>query len=349
MAIGTWFATDFDEVRAALDLPASVAGGQGPAVHLVDQVVRGVEIVGRVTGDSGAVAIRTTTTDHRVRVSVKLSLDDVATYWWADRVKPAPGTPERPRLVLVRSQGSIRGAAVLARRQGRLRARTAAATVEFDLSPADLAADGLLVVELSGPGPLPPWAAGHLSDRGAIGLRIDRITVTPVAPPPAPLPPSPVADDTGGGCRFVVAGVGEGVVRIALERVPPSPPVRRAPGNRWTRRRPARAAAKALRLARRIAYRAIAEATSRRGPGRPVPYGVDLATGEAVPVDVVGRDATGIDLRIAPAAGSAVAASARPGPVLIGLHHGPCRERTGRQLACTLVPDRPTAPHGVPE
>ena len=350
MAIGAWFATDFDEAQTTLSLPAEVTGGQEPGVSVVDQVVRGTGIVGRVTGDFGAVAITIRTDDRWVRVTVALSVDEVAARWWADRVKPAPGTAERPRLVTVRCQGAIRGAAVLARRQGRLRAGSGSAVVEFDLPPADLPPStqdggGLLVVEVSEPGALPEWAAGRFSPDSAIGLRIDRISVRPL--------PSDAIDRTdapAGGCAFVVIGPGEPrEVRLNLAAVLPAPPVPRSPTNRWTRRKPARAAAKVLRVARRVAGWVAAEPSSTRRVGRPDVHGFDLVAGEPVAVEVVARDARAVDVRLA----------GRPaGPVLLGLvdRRAGHRERTTHRLACTpdpaptatrsAVPGQPV-PHGA--
>lgn len=359
MTIGAWFGTDFDEQQATLPLPAVVTGGQDPGVCVVDQVVRGAGIVGRVTGDFGAVGVRLDTGDHPVRVTVSLQLDEVATRWWADRVKPPPGTPERPRLVTLRCQGMIRGAAVLARRQGRLRAGNGHAIVEFDVPPGDLDAGGLLIVELSEPGQLPDWAAGRFCPRGAIGLRIDRIsvrslagattsTVNPATGDLAPGAPGPVGglasaggsapaagSASAGGCAFVVIGPDDPAhLRLRVASVLPAPPIRRSPTNRWTRRKPARAAAKGLRLARRVAAWAAAESSSSRRPRPPDPCGVDLVTGAPVQVEVVGRSADGVELSLA---------GPPEHPVLVGLTDGqsPRRERTAHQLACTLIPHRP--------
>jgi hypothetical protein len=327
MAIGAWFATDFDEAQTTLDLPAVVTGGQEPGVCVVDQVVRGTGIVGRVTADFGAVAIRMKTDDRWVRVTVALSVDEVATRWWADRVKPPPGTPERPRLVTVRCQGEIRGAAVLARRQGRLRAGSGSAVVEFDLPAAAPDGDGLLIVELAEPGSLPDWAAGRFSTSSAVGLRVDRISIRPLTDSPLTRTPLPTS-----GCAFVVIGPDDPPqIRLSLAAVLPAPPVPRSPSNRWTRRKPARAAAKALRIARRVAGWAAAESSSTRRPGRPDVYGCDLVTGEPMPVEVVGRDAHAIDVRLP---------RQRASPVLVGVSAGTAqhRERTAHQLACTPEP-----------
>jgi hypothetical protein len=326
MAIGAWFGTDFDEPQATLGLPAEVTGGQDPGVCVVDQITRGDAIVGRVTGDFGAVAIKIQKTDHPVRVTVALHLDEMSTRWWADRVTPRAGTPERPRLVLIRSQGQIRGAAVLARRQGPLRAVGAGAAITFDLPAAELG--GLLLVEVAEPAyPLPPWAAGRFSVSNAIGVRVDRIAVHPL-PVPAALPAAP----TGSGCAFVVVGPGDAArFRLRPSTVSPAPPTAATPTNRWTRQLPARAAAKALRIARRAAGWAIAEASSSHRPRRPVPHAMDLHTGEPVAIEVVGQDRHGLDLRLA---------TAPTGSVLIGLADARRwrRERTARQPAVLLTP-----------
>ncbi len=292
--IGSYFATDHDVAPVHLDLPAEVTGGQHPAVAIVDQVVRGSGIVGRVTGDAGAVAVRLRPADGPVRVTVDVSLDDIATRWWADRVKPPRTRGERPRLVLVRSQGRLRGALVLARRQGWLGAAPGKGTLTYDLTPDELA-DGLLVVELATAADLPAWAADRLSGRDAIGLRVDRIDVRAAA---GPVPATPSA---GGG--FAVAPAGAGVVRLPAEPAQPAPPPPRSPGNRWTRQKPSRAAFKLLRAGRRAGYRAAGVASVRTGGGGR-PYTLDLETGEAPAVTGV----DGREVRLGPATG----------PVLVG-------------------------------
>ncbi|GAA0798974.1 hypothetical protein [Spirilliplanes yamanashiensis] len=295
--IGSWFGTAHDVAPQHLDLPAAVTGGQHPAVAVVDNVVRGSGIVGRVTGDAGAVAVRLRPGPEPVRVTVAVSLDEISTRWWADRVRPPRTRGERPRLVLVHSQGALRGALVLARGQGWLRGVPAAGTVTFDLDPAELA-DGLLVVELTPAGALPAAVAGRFSGNDAIGLRIDRIDARPAAGP------APVFRSAGAG--FAVAAPGAREVRLPRAAGPAAPPPARAPGNRWTRQKPARAAWKVLRTGRRVAYRGAAVVARPALPA--APHAVDLATGADVPVTVAGRDAGGLHLTLGPATG----------PVLVG-------------------------------
>ena len=293
MPVGAWFGTAYDVPSAQLEVPADVTGGDQPGVGIVDQVVRGKAIVGRVTGDFGAVALKIRGTGEPVRVTVLIHLDEVATRWWSDRVRPTPGEPERPRLVLLRAQGRTRGAVVLARRQGWLRAGGAKATVEFDLTADELDHDGLLVVELAEP-TLPTWAARGLAARGALGLRIDRITVRPQ-------PSTTAATDShrATGCLFLVLGPGDPArFRLAIEPVPPAPPVPHSPKNRWTRRKPARAAFKALRIARRAAGRAAVEVSRGSRGDTAGAQAADLVTGEPVGVEIVARDAGGLELRL---------------------------------------------------
>jgi hypothetical protein len=343
MAIGTWFATAFDVPATYRELPAEVTSGQDPTVHIVDQVTRGTGIIGRITGDFGAVALRLRSSGQPVRVSVGLHLDATATWWWGDRVKPDPGVAERPRLVLVRSQGRLRTAAVLARAQGWLRAGGGRATVGFDLAADDLDEDGLLVIELADPAPvLPEWAASRLSASAPIGLRIDRIEVRPIPPGTPPLSavrpgdarcPFVVLDAGGPAQRLPDAGGPTGRrVRLEVTTAPPAPPVPRSPSNRWTRQKPARAAAKVLRTLRRGTGRGAAEVLPAVHPdlNRLVPRAVDLVTGAERPVQVVRHDGDQLDLRVA---------GPSDGPVLIGLHdpRGGRRERISRQLACRLT------------
>ena len=316
--IGAWFGTDHDVAPTVIDLPVDVGSGQDAGVCIVDQVVRGTGIVGRVTGDHGAVGLKVRSPGVATRVTVVVHLDEVSTRWWSDRVRPPRTAPELPRLVLVRAQGELRGAALLARRQGLRRAGSAKVTVAFDLAAADLDGDGLLMVELAEP-PRPAWAAGRLSARSALGVRIDTISVR--AQPPTTAAPGPAEPS---GCDLaLLAPQAPHRFRLELSPVPPAPPLPLSPAHKLTRRRPARAGFKVLRAARRAGTRVLAEAVpSRPGSARGV-HAFDLAAGVPVPVEVLAQRPGSFDLRLAGPA---------EGPVLLGL------ERADRGLSCRIVP-----------
>ncbi|MFI5494495.1 hypothetical protein [Actinoplanes sp. NPDC051859] len=317
--IGDWFGTDFDEPAQVLDgLPIEVASGQDSGVCIVDQVVRGVAILGRVTGDHGAVGLKLRDPGVATRVSVGIQLDETSTRWWADRVRPPRLAPELPRLVLVRAQGKLRGAALLARHQGFRHAAGAQVTVEFDLAAADLDGDGLLMVELAEP-PRPEWVHDRIAARPALGVRIDHISVRPQPPTTA----SPVPAGFTGCDLALLPADGPEQFRLETTPVPPAPPVPRSPSNRWTRRKPARAGFKVLRIARRAAIRTLAMRSTvlRPAPGAAV-QAIDLLTGVPVAVEVVGREAGALQLRRTDPA---------RGPVLIGL------ARANRQLSCRIA------------
>ncbi|KXK58433.1 hypothetical protein AWW66_29820 [Micromonospora rosaria] len=328
MPVGTWFTTDFDVPHPVGDLPAVVTGGQEPTVCVVDQMVRGHQIIGRAVGDPATVGLKVRPAHRPLRVAVSLQLDDAGTRWWGSRVKPDPNQPERPRLVVLSSQGRIRGAAVLARKQGWLRAGGSRETVVFPLAADELGDDDLLLVEMSEPRvDLPEWAAGRFSVSSAIGMRIDRIQLDPL---PSTVPvPSPAAST---GCPFLVLPAdGPDTLRVDVSTVPPAPPVPRNPTRSYTSRKPARAVFKVLRTARRAAGRASAEATGDRVRTDDLTvHGVDLASGAAVPVQVSGRGTQSLDLRLP---------GDRTGPVLLGVTEqgGHRRERTARQLSCRIV------------
>jgi hypothetical protein len=332
MPVGAWFRTEYDDPQPVGELPTVVSGGHQPTLGLVDQVVRGHQIIGRAVGDPATVGLRVRPAGGPVRVAVSLQLDDAGTRWWAGRVKPDPAQPERPRLVVVTSQGRIRGAAVLARKQGWLRAGGSKDTVVFDLAAEELGAEDLLLVELSDPRvALPGWAAERFSVRSAIGLRIDRIQLDP-HPSTEPVPAVP----PGSGCPFLILPPdGPETLRVQVWTVPPAPPVPRNPTRPYTSRKPARAVFKVLRTARRAAGRASAEATGDRVRIEELTvHGVDLATGAAVPVEVTGRHPEGLDLRLP---------GQRGGPVLLGVVEpgGHRRERTARQFSCRIVAGTP--------
>jgi hypothetical protein len=277
MRVGSHFRTDFDEPSVAAALPMELATGASPAILIMDQMVRGTGIVGRVNGEFGAVAIKVSGTGAPVRVGVSVGLDEMATRWWSDRTRPPRLAPELPRLVALRVQGKIRGAVVLARRQGWRGAAPANATLAFDLPAGDLDGDGMLIVELAET-PHPDWAADRLSPRSAIGLRINSVSVREQDRPAA------VTGPTGHtGCDFAVVQPGGPLTcRLAGAGVPAAPPLPVSPRNRWTRQKPARAVFKLSRAARRVAVRAL--------PHRPGELtgvlATDLITGEPVPVEV---------------------------------------------------------------
>ncbi len=85
MAIGTWFATEFDEPIPARELPATFTSGGDPDVLLADQVARGVAIVGRVQSGSGAVVLKIRTDGRPVRVRVDLHVDGASQTAWSRR------------------------------------------------------------------------------------------------------------------------------------------------------------------------------------------------------------------------------------------------------------------------
>ncbi|MFC7529587.1 hypothetical protein [Actinoplanes sp. GCM10030250] len=289
MSVGSWFRTDFDEPHSPATLPLNLTRGFDPSVTILDQVVRGQGIVGRVTGEFGAVAVKINGTGRPVRVTVSIGLDEVATRWWADRVRPSRLAPELPRLVAVRAQGRIRGAAVLARRQGWRGAASAEATLSFDLTAEEMDSNGLLIVELAET-PHPSWAGGRLSARSAVGLRFNTIGVRD-QPSPAPTEGS-----TGhSGCDFAVIQPGTSLVhRLTTSGVPIAPPLPISPRNRLTRRKPARAVFKLSRAARRVALRAVPH---RAGELDDI-LAADVITGRPVELTVVRKD-DGAEIRLA--------------------------------------------------
>jgi hypothetical protein len=316
--IGSYFATAYDEARPTLELPVEVTSGRDDGLAIVDQVIRGTAIVGRVTGSFGAVALKVRGTGGPVRVTVGIRLDDLSTRWWSDQVRPPRQTPERPRLVLIRAQGDIKGAALLARRQGWRRAGGVSVDVGFDLTADELDRDGLLVLELAETA-RPAWTDGRVSPQSALGLRIDRITVDEQGPP------GPVRYQPTGCDLALLAPDGPGSVRLDVSTVGQAPPPPRTPTGSITRQVPARAVFKAGRIARRVAV----QAGARVNPDRPgAVRGVlaaDLSTGAPIEATVVDRRPGSLDIRLSPPLGV---------PVLIGLDAAypglSCRVVTGR-------------------
>ena len=307
MSVGRWFQTEFDEPHSPADLPVELTRGFDPSVTILDQVVRGNGIVGRVNGEFGAVAVKVNAPGRPVRVSVSIGLDEMSTRWWSDKVRPSRLAPEIPRLVAVRAQGRIRGAAVLARRQGWRGAATAEAVLAFDLTAGELDGNGLLIVELAEIGH-PSWAAKRISPLSAVGLRFNHIGVRE-QPSPAP------AEGPSGftNCDFAVVQPGSTLAyRLTTGSVPTAPPVAISPSNRITRRKPARAVFKVARAGRRVALRAVPHLPGQLGDV----LGADLLTGEPVRLTVERRDG-GAEIRLAePPTGPVLLGSATPQPTL---------------------------------
>jgi hypothetical protein len=326
--IGTWFRTDHDVAPEAIDLPFAVESGQDTGICIVDQVIRGAGIVGRITGDHGAVGLKVRSPGVPTRVTVVVHLDEMSTRWWSDRVRPPRTAPELPRLVLIRAQGKLRGAALLARSQGLRRAGSAKAVIEFDLTAAELDGDGLLMVELAEP-PRPEWAAGRIAARSALGVRIDSISVrahssTTATPGPPDSPDHAVLAQVSSGCDMAVLPAGvSGTFRLEVSAVPPAPPVALSPAHKLTRRRPARAGFKVLRAARRAGTRVLAGVVQSRPASARGVHGFDLAAG--VPVEV-----RAVQQR--PGAFALTLAGPAEGPVLLGLNP------SDRGLSCRILP-----------
>ncbi|MEV0896694.1 hypothetical protein [Actinoplanes sp. NPDC049802] len=307
MSVGTWFRTDYDEPALPAGLPLTLSSGMNPAVTILDQMVRGNGIVGRVVGDFGAIALKIHGGGGPVRVAVSIGLDDVATRWWADRVRPSRLAAELPRLVAVRAQGRIHGGAVLARRQGWRGAASAEATLSFDLTAGEMRDDGLLLVEIAETAH-PSWAAGRLCARSAIGLRINRIEVREQTAPTRTTGPSGAT-----GCDFTVIQPGAPTAyRIVTAAVPSAPPLPLSPRNRVTRQKPARAVFKVARAARRAAVRAL---PSHPGAVEEV-VAADLITGEPVPVETTRHDDETRVRLTGPVTRPVLLGSAKPQPTL---------------------------------
>ena len=287
--IGEWFTTDHDEPAATLgELPVAVASGQSRHLVLVEDVVRGRQIIGRLAGDRGLIVLRWRGDGVPVRVAVRLHLDEAG-------VRPELDD-QGPRMVSVLAAGEIHGCVMLAAGQR--------ATIEFDL-PASEVADGLLLVEVVEP-PLPPWARGRVAARGVPGVRVDQIAVRA-----RPDEPVPFALPAGRGLDIVLLPPG-GPATFQLKGPPPPkpPPPPVPPFSVRARRKLARGFARALRTIRRQPEVVVPKVPRPKPPVTFRVLAADLRTGAPVELEVVTRDAAGLTVR-RPATAT--------GPLLLGL------------------------------
>ncbi|MEV2239358.1 hypothetical protein [Micromonospora sp. NPDC049891] len=335
MAIGAWFATEFDEPVPARELPAMFASGGDPEVLLADQVARGVAILGRVQGESGAVVLKVRTGGRPVRVRVDLHVDGASQTAWSRAAAPARGMRELPRLVMVRAQGSDRAAALISRQRGRLRMVEAHAWVEFDLRSDEVGDDGLLIIEVVDGTP-PPWAATALSPLAAIGVRINQVEIVAIeegeqrggsarlAGAAAQLAGFVSAGGLVGArgrgqghprSRFIVVNATDTTVRcrVRISAATAPPAAVRQPSQKWLRRQQGQTVLKAFRVAQRGAGYALFEASPFTRPPHPdrlAVRAVHLVGGTECRVSATTQTEDTLDVVIERAA---------PGPVLVGL------------------------------
>ncbi|WP_449062876.1 hypothetical protein [Planomonospora algeriensis] len=192
-AIGTGFATVHESAVEPLIPPVVVESGRTPGFQVTDQVYRGTRYVGRFAS-SGLAGFKVLGNGTGVRVRVRLSIDNKAVKAWLKEVEGAEG-PEGaegaegiegsarrarlPRLLQIRSQGTLRQCVVLDSREAR---RRPYATVEFDLAADEVPPDGLLCLEVADvegwrrtPPSVREAAAGRVMPSSAVGVRIDRV------------------------------------------------------------------------------------------------------------------------------------------------------------------------------
>ncbi|GIJ26800.1 hypothetical protein Vqi01_19620 [Micromonospora qiuiae] len=353
MAIGSWFATEFDDPVPARDLPAVFTSGGDPEVLVADRFSRGVAIVGRVQAASGAVVLKVRTDGRAVRVRVNLHVDSATQAAWSGAGAPARGVRELPRLIMVRAQATARAAVLISRHRGRVRMVEAHGWVEFDLGADEVGADGLLVIELADAA-LPPWSASSLSPLSAVGVRINQVELAPAEDADQPTgsrrltgASAQLAGVVSAGGLVGARGLGEGQprsrfvvvnadsaevrcrLRITAASTPPA--AFRHPSHAWLRRRRGQTVLKALRVARRGAGYALFAAS----PFTRTPRPDQLVVRAASLVD-------GADCRVGATAAAddlldVLIERTSPGPVLIGLAEPDPTRRRVSDLACQVV------------
>ncbi|MFI7700231.1 hypothetical protein [Nonomuraea sp. NPDC049480] len=200
--IGT--ATDFDHVIAPREAPIEIFSGQEPALQVVDQLHRGIQIVGRFEG-SGLAGFKVASGGRRLRVTLSLAVDAGSVRGW-HIAEDATGTGNGlPRLIQIRAQGRLRQCVLLKDGSG-----TRSGVAVFDLPPEEVPDDGLICIEVLDimeghdiSGALREAVAGSVMDDGVAGVRIDGVTFEES---PADLDPG-VTEETLDGARCEVSSL----------------------------------------------------------------------------------------------------------------------------------------------
>lgn len=267
--IGT--ATGFDHVLAPREAPIEIFSGQDPALQVVDQLHRGVRIVGRFER-SGLAGFKVATGGRRLRVTLSLAVDAGSVRGW-HLEEDVTGTGKGlPRLIQIRAQGRLRQCVLLKDGNG-----TRSGVAVFDLSPEEVPDDGLICIEVLDimeghdiSGALREAVAGSVMDDGVAGVRVDGVTFeeSPAEPDPG------VTDETLDGARCEVSSLissgglanlnrrGTRSMPAGLFVVNPVPPSVFGSGGILTVRLGNRTETKTLRWG---GYRALARKAWRRG------------------------------------------------------------------------------------
>ncbi|MBG0813538.1 hypothetical protein [Planomonospora sp. ID82291] len=192
-AIGTGFATVHESAVEPLVPPVVVESGRTSGFQVTDQIYRGTRYVGRFAS-SGLAGFKVLGGEAGVRVRVRLSIDNKAVKAWlkdaegpegpegpegSEDSEGAAGRARLPRLLQIRSQGTLRQCVVLDSREAR---RRPYATVEFDLAADEVPPDGLLCLEVADvegwrrtPPSVREAVTGRVMPSSAVGVRIDRV------------------------------------------------------------------------------------------------------------------------------------------------------------------------------
>ncbi len=217
--------TTFDSKVTPLTLPVELTGGAVPEALVMDGIVRGQAIIGRLRGNQTLLGLKFDNAGQSVRVELALSADDATWDWWVARVpEDAQDSPAQlPRLVAVRAGSKARlvGATVVTRLPEDAHGPTRA-VISFDLDAAELDSDGLLIIEVEGLGLGRP----DLHEvQPALGLRIDSVRIE-AHDPNAPAPATQVSGGntakarTRGGWLSIIPGTGQTQVDLELVDAP---------------------------------------------------------------------------------------------------------------------------------
>lgn len=168
--------TIFDEISRARPVPADFDTGVDPAFVIYDGVTRGVAILARCARFEVLIGLKVAPHESDLRVTMRLTLDDVAHAWWSRKFTDLPEEASLlPRHVVVRCQGEVVGGFSMGGAEQRIESSF---TIPGDtVNPGGLLMIHLVDADTSG-------FEGEVNQASMLGVQVDSIQIRPAGDPP---------------------------------------------------------------------------------------------------------------------------------------------------------------------